>query len=432
MRGTAIVTPIMSGRGHAGRHGRTSERGNGTRVAVLAISVLFTVFFAGVTACAQGTAFGPGALPAPTGAFGVGRVTVHWPDRSRVEPLAADRRHRELMVDVWYPAEPRAGPAAAYLEPSVFEQQQTAERLKGSLRNVYDNIKAGRVQTHAVQGAPFARSAKHSPVLIFSHGGGEARETYTAQLEDLASHGYVVAAITHTYEAVLAAFPDGRHIVLAPNRWPPPARSSIEGLPASEEANADRLRWWADDIRFVLNNLSRENRVAGSSRLQFAGHLDLSRIGAFGHSAGGQAAAHACQVDRRLRACLNQDGLSGFAPYYLDGSGWGMDQAFMLMARAPRQDPPKDEELAAMKMTRQQAEALLERLKARQEATLRRTGKGSYVVVFESKTTTHADFGDLPLLQSRSRDEAEKRARFVGVVRSYTRAFFDKYLRGTQ
>ena len=97
-----------------------------------------------------------------------------------------------------------------------------------------------------------------------------------------------------------------------------------------------------------------------------------------------------------------------------------MDQAFMLMARAPREDPPKDEELAAMKMTRQQADALLERLKARQEATLRKTGKGSYLVVFESKTTTHADFGDLPLLQSRNRDEAERHARLLGVMRNYT------------
>ena len=83
-----------------------------------------------------------------------------------------------------------------------------------------------------------------------------------------------------------------------------------------------------------------------------------------------------------------------------------------------------------MKMTRNQAEQLLERLRARQDATLRNTGKGSYLVVFESNTTTHADFGDLPLLQSRERAEADTRTRVLAVVRSYTRAFFDKYLRG--
>ena len=85
-----------------------------------------------------------------------------------------------------------------------------------------------------------------------------------------------------------------------------------------------------------------------------------------------------------------------------------------------------------MKMTRKQAEEILSRLKARQDATLRNTGKGSYRVVFESKSTTHADFGDLPLLQSRDRAEAATRARILGVVRSYTREFFDKTLKGTK
>jgi hypothetical protein len=48
--------------------------------------------------------------------------------------------------------------------------------------------------------------------------------------------------------------------------------------------------------------------------LPFAGHLDFSRVGAFGHSFGGMAAAHACQIDRRIKACLNQDGLAAMQP----------------------------------------------------------------------------------------------------------------------
>src|SRR5262249_47279025 len=139
-------------------------------------------------------------LPPPTGPFAVGRVTVHWIDRSRSEPLKPDHGPRELMVDVWYPADSAAGPWAEYLDRSAFDQPQSAERLKGYLRTAYDAIKAGSVSTHAIQGAPFTRAAKRSPVLVFSHGGGEARETYTAQLGDLASHGYVVAAVTHTYD----------------------------------------------------------------------------------------------------------------------------------------------------------------------------------------------------------------------------------------
>jgi hypothetical protein len=42
------------------------------------------------------------------------------------------------------------------------------------------------------------------------------------------------------------------------------------------------------------------------------------------------------------------------------------------------------------------------------------------------------DFSDLPVLGAHDRADAEARARILGVVRSYTRAFFDKYLRGTK
>ena len=61
------------------------------------------------------------------------------------------------MVDIWYPADSAAGPAAEYFDRSAFDQPQIAERLKGYLRTAYDAIKAGDVRTHAIQGAAFAR-----------------------------------------------------------------------------------------------------------------------------------------------------------------------------------------------------------------------------------------------------------------------------------
>src|SRR5262249_9173890 len=109
-----------------------------------------------------------------------------------------------------------------------------------------------------------------------SHGGGELRETYTAQLEDLASHGYAVAAITHTYDSALAIFPDGRHVVLAPKRWPPATTSTIEGLPLSEEANPERLQWWADDIRFVLAKNLRAPAKQGNNRRRFVAAVGVT------------------------------------------------------------------------------------------------------------------------------------------------------------
>jgi hypothetical protein len=68
-------------------------------------------------------------------------------------------------------------------------------------------IKAGSVQTHANAGAPFTRSIKRSQLPIFSPGGGLVREVYAAQVEELASLGYVAAAISHPFwNGTLATF----------------------------------------------------------------------------------------------------------------------------------------------------------------------------------------------------------------------------------
>jgi len=248
------------------------------------------------------------------------------------------------------------------------------------------------------------------------------REVYAAQLEDLASHGYVVAAISHPYDAIVTVFPDGSRIVYEQKRWPKPP--SFEG-----EANLNQLEWHAVDIRFVLDELNQWNEVS-ASRLPFAGHLNLSQVGAFGHYFGGIAAARACQEDHRIKACLNQDGEVGMRPFYLDGRGWGMDQAFMFIERAPRTEPPSEKDLADMKMTRERADEIMARLKAYKDRVLRSTGKGGYHVSLQSSTTTHMDFSDLPVLGARDRAEAETRARVLEVVRNYTRDFFDHYLKG--
>jgi predicted dienelactone hydrolase len=163
--------------------------------------------------------------------------------------------------------------------------------------------------------------------------------------------------------------------------------------------------------------------------LPFAGHLDLAHIGAFGHSFGGVAAAKTCQTDRRFTACLNQDGLAGRQPFDVDGGTWAANQRFMLIQRRPDPGPPPDEELAKMKMSREQVETLVARLDRDHDAALQRAG-GSYDVVLDRTKTTHMDFTDLPLLAAQTDDDAIARARVVTVVRQLTLAFFDWSLRG--
>jgi hypothetical protein len=41
-------------------------------------------------------------LPTPTGPFAVGRVTTHWVDETRIEPLSPNHTYREVLVNIWY------------------------------------------------------------------------------------------------------------------------------------------------------------------------------------------------------------------------------------------------------------------------------------------------------------------------------------------
>lgn len=158
-----------------------------------------------------------------------------------------------------------------------------------------------------------------------------------------------------------------------------------------------RLRH-ADDIRVVLDELGR-----APSTLPFSGRLDLSHVGAFGHSFGGIAAAPACHKDQRIKACLNQDGAVAMQPYFPDVWGWGMDQPFTLIERAQRMEPPSDQELAQMKLTRERVNEIRKRLDANRDCVLRATGRGAYRVVLQRTVTTHMDFTDLQMLGATTR-----------------------------
>ena len=66
------------------------------------------------------------------------------------------------------------------------------------------------VRTNAVSDAPPAGRSRSLPFVVLSPGFIHPRSVLTALAEDLASHGYVVAGIDHTYESFATAFPDGR------------------------------------------------------------------------------------------------------------------------------------------------------------------------------------------------------------------------------
>ncbi|MCW5981379.1 MAG: hypothetical protein KIT09_25060 [Bryobacteraceae bacterium] len=117
-------------------------------------------------------------------------------------------------------------------------------------------------------------------------------------------------------------------------------------------------------------------------------------------------------------------------PFYLDVHNWGMNQAFMLIERPPNREPLTDADLSAMNITRSRATELIARLNADRDRALRSTGMGSYRVLLRRNVTTHMDFSDLQVLSAKNSIDLDLRIRVLTLVRSYTLAFFDRYVRG--
>src|SRR6266478_9233917 len=156
-------------------------------------------------------------LPQASGEFGIGRVGFDWVDQKRSEPLSSEpNAHRELMVYVWYPATADGvnSSKGTYLPGArQIEDNPGTSRIKQNVfENVWPLVLSGKIISHAQEGAAPAKSPRSFPVILFSHGGGSTSFAYTVLIEDLVSHGYVVAAIEHTYEAAAVFFPDGRVI----------------------------------------------------------------------------------------------------------------------------------------------------------------------------------------------------------------------------
>ncbi|MFC7545618.1 alpha/beta hydrolase family protein [Plantactinospora sp. GCM10030261] len=235
------------------------------------------------------------ALPAPTGRYPVGTRWLHLTDDSRPDPWRPDSR-RELMVSLWYPALPGPGspttrggpvpaPPAPYTTAAVSARIIAAERLP-----VSPDVLA-TVRVTARRDARMRPTARGWPLVILSPGFSLSRESLTGLAEDLASHGYLVAAVDHPGEAHGVEFPDGR----------------LVGCLACEAAGPDTapgiIAGRVADLAFVLDRLTGPRAAWPGGRL-----VDRTRVGVIGHSLGGATAVRMLSADQRVDAAANLDG----------------------------------------------------------------------------------------------------------------------------
>jgi predicted dienelactone hydrolase len=188
------------------------------------------------------------------------------------------------------------------------------------------------------------------------------------------------------------------------------------------------------DIHFVIDKLFLSG---GRGAPLFARRLDLARLGVFGHSLGGMAAAQACLADSRIHACMNQDADFQGRPYADTSVQISLRQPFLFFVTphslymGRRTVPPTDESLASQKLTRVQYDSIVHQYQKNQDNALTGVAGGSYRVNAEAPDFTHRSFMDFRLLNAAGDPAALARhERYLTIVRAYTRAFFDKYLKG--
>lgn len=204
----------------------------GAVAAAVMVSALFTA-----SAHADEAQAHPVTLRQPGGDHPIGMVTLHLEDRDRADPWVPGEQ-RELMVSVWYPARKPSGTPSTYM--TAAESRMYLEA--GDIPVPPDVLST--VVTHSTVGATPAQTHTARPLVLLSPGFGMPRATLTGLAEELASRGYIVAAVGHNHEANGITFPDGHTTgcVICEN---------------PDHAKVGAVR--AADVSFVLDELTRRS-----------------------------------------------------------------------------------------------------------------------------------------------------------------------------
>jgi dienelactone hydrolase len=349
---------------------------------------------------------GPGptpCLPEPTGPGPVGAASLHLTDTSRPDPWAAGVTARELMVSLWYPAMPSDGPRAQYMTPAESELQLTSRGITGVRPDVLSTTR-----TTAAADATPAGTARSHPLVVLSPGFTNSRSVLSALAEDLASHGYVVAGIDHTYESYGTGFPDGRVTTCL-------ARQERE---RDSEFKEKLVGGRAADVSFVLSELTGAHPARPGTAL-----IDPSLIAMAGHSVGGAATIAAMLADSRIRAGVDMDGST-----VTEIPDEGLSRPFLFLGKQSNYTPGSGEGVPAGTLAWKRLRGAVTTWERDWELL---TGWKRWLAVTGA---VHASFTDLALLADQigiDTGTGLSGTRSLDITRAYVRAFFDQHLRGT-
>lgn len=235
-------------------------------------------------------------IPTPSGDYAVGTKIFELNDTARKELFSGKDETRRFMIQVWYPAQVQEDATQARWMANAEIFAPAISSFLNLPTFFLDHLTL--VNIPAYENVPVESTSEKFPVILFSHGWQGFNAQNTGQALELASRGYVVIGVQHTYGALTTVFADGS---IAPNN---PTALPEDADDPNYEIKANVLAsQWAEDMAFVLDQLEGQSEAGDF----FNQKIDLNKVGVYGHSTGGGAAIQFCGTDPRCKSILGMD-----------------------------------------------------------------------------------------------------------------------------
>ncbi len=387
-----------------------------SKVCNLILAVIYTIFNL-IAAVVFRTVLPALTFEKPTGAYKVGTVTYDWTDETRLEETTKDSDDkRELMVQVWYPTESTDNLKRELLTKDAREVMKGFQKQYAVPSFLFTHLKY--VKSNSYSNAKLSGKQQKYPLVIFSHGFGLFRGQNIFEVEELASHGYIVVGIDHAYDAAATVFSNGRVAQFSHSKDEILNGEFLDYMDSHNEV-------WVKDVQFVLDKIEEINKKDPENN--FTGRIDLDKIGMFGHSYGGATAAQILMCDSRVKAGINMDGAFAGKPIPANGLG----KPFMLMdaemsLKTYKGDNSDFEKVRGMTddLRKKYIDYYSKMYIKRNEAI----SNGGYSLLIHD--TSHLSYTGLSLLFPVINISLESPGNVYKIVNDFTLTFFNKYLLG--
>lgn len=261
----------------------------------------------------------------PTGKYNVGTTNFDYEFESKHQTDA-----RKLNIKAWYPTNANSG---------ELDLQQTPKTAMAVTKNFgIPEFLASSDKSASYIDVPIASDEASYPVIIFNHGFASFHTQNTVNVQELASHGYIVLSIAHPNISLMTEYTDGTFVAHDADH---PAYKSFASevtelqvigkqlktiLKHAENINEFEAYWQVmaefsdmeiyDDLKSVIEQWIEDTHqivdlIAADGGLELStaigGFMSTDKIATFGHSLGGVTSTFANYTNTHIVAALNLD-----------------------------------------------------------------------------------------------------------------------------